>query len=284
MIKLDNVSKRYKKGSYFSKKYIDALKGASLFIEKGEHVGIVGESGAGKSTLCRILSLLELPSSGSIKIDGEYITKRNIKSKRGRVGIVFQDPATSINPLYKVIDAIKEATNDLERIFHICSLVSLKEELLHKYPSQLSGGELQRAAIVRALCMEKADYIVFDEFTSALDISTQVKIVSNLVEINRQRKYGFVFVSHDIRLVNFLSDRIYVIYKGEIVEELVGLKDAKHPYTKSLINGETTKRNDSGSGCSFYEFCPYAKEICRNKKPELLRKGNYAVRCFLYYD
>ena len=284
MIKLDNVSKRYKKGSYFSKEYIDALKGVSLFIEKGEHVGIVGESGAGKSTLCRILSLLELPSSGSIKIDGEYITKRNIKNKRGRVGIVFQDPATSINPLYKVIDAIKEATDDFERIFHICSLVSLKEELLYKYPSQLSGGELQRAAIVRALCMEKADYIVFDEFTSALDISTQVKIVSNLVEINRQRRYGFVFVSHDIRLVNFLSDRIYVIYKGEIVEELVGLKDAKHPYTKSLINGETAKRNDSGNGCSFYEFCPYAKEICRNKKPEFLRKRNSAVRCFLYYD
>ncbi len=286
MIRLENVWKRYKKGSFFSHEYVEVLKDVSLKVEKGEHVGIIGESGAGKSTLCRILSLLEVPDKGSVFFEGKEITKKNIKEKRGVVGMVFQDPATSLDPLMSIRDTLREAEklNDDELGVWL-KKVGLDKSILKRKPSELSGGQQQRVAIARTL-IAKAKCVVFDEFTSALDVSTQARIVNMICDLNRDREFSFVFVSHDVRLIGYLSDRIYVMYKGEIVEELNTLNKPKHPYTKALIEGrseEVKDNNTSDDGCSFYSFCPYRMDRCKKQKPKLYNiSKNSAVRCFLY--
>ena len=283
MIELKCVWKRYKKGTFFSKEYVDVLKCVSLNVEKGEHVGIIGESGAGKSTLSRIITLLELPDEGEVYLDKERITKKNVKTKRGEVGMVFQDPSTSLDPRMTILSTLKEAANDREAIEAVFDRVGLKKSLLKKYPHELSGGEQQRVAIARVL-LARSRYIVFDEFTSALDVSTQARIVNLLCDINKNREYGFIFVSHDVKLVNFMSDRIYVLYRGEIVEETDELSEALHPYTKMLLSGDVVEGETRGSeGCSFYPACPYRFERCRGEKPEMKAfDKNKRVRCFLY--
>ncbi len=283
MIELKCVWKRYKKGTFFSKDFVEVLKCVSLNVRKGEHVGIIGESGAGKSTLSRIITLLELPDRGEVFLDNEKITKKNVKTKRGEVGMVFQDPSTSLDPKMTILSTLKEASKDREEIEAVFGKVGLKKVLLEKYPHELSGGEQQRVAIARVL-LAKSRYVVFDEFTSALDVSTQARIVNLLCDINKNRDYGFIFVSHDVKLVNFLSDRIYVLYKGEIVEETDDLKDAIHPYTRMLLSGEVVETEDKRSeGCGFYAACPYRFERCKREKPDIKMIGkNKGVRCFLY--
>ncbi|WP_022669912.1 ABC transporter ATP-binding protein [Hippea alviniae] len=286
MIRLESVSKRYKKGSFFGREFVNVLKNVSLKIEKGEHVGIIGESGAGKSTLCRILSLLELPDSGSVFLEDEKITKKNIKAKRGMVGMVFQDPATSLDPLMSIRDTLREAKKlDNDELKVWLEKVGLDESVLKRRPSELSGGQQQRVAIARTL-ISGAEYVVFDEFTSALDVSTQAKIVNMICDLNRDKDFAFIFVSHDVKLIGYLSDRIYVIYKGEIVEKLVSLKESKHPYTKALLESRVSESkvgDVSYDGCSFYPFCPYRMDKCKDKKPQLYRLSeNSCVRCFLY--
>ena len=283
MIELKCVWKRYKKGTFFSKDYVDVLRCVSLSVNMGEHVGIIGESGAGKSTLSRIITLLELPDKGEIYLDNKRITKKNVKEKRGEVGMVFQDPSTSLDPKITILSTLKEATKDRETIEAVFDKVGLKRSLLEKYPHELSGGEQQRVAIARVL-LSKSRYVVFDEFTSALDVSTQARIVNLLCDINRNRDYGFIFVSHDVKLVNFLSDRIYVLYKGEIVEESDDLAEVVHPYTKLLLSGEVVEfESEDSNGCSFYPACPYRLKRCKNEKPEMKTIGkNRRVRCFLH--
>ncbi len=284
MIELKGVWKRYKKGSFFSKEYKDVLKCIDLIVRKGEHLGIIGESGAGKSTLSRVISLLELPDKGKVIVDGDYINRGNIREKIGIVGMVFQDPSTSLDPKMSVMSTLKEANKDGEKILEVFNRVGLKRGLLGKYPHQLSGGEQQRIAIARVL-LSASEYVIFDEFTSALDVSTQAKIVNLLCDINRDRDYGFVFVSHDVKLVGYLSDRIYVLYKGEIVEELRTLNDSLHPYTELLISSKVmdVEKDAEPEGCSFYNLCPKRFDRCKKEKPELKKIGNNKkVRCFLY--
>ncbi len=283
MIELKCVWKGYKKGTFFSKDFVEVLKCVSLNVNKGEHVGIIGESGAGKSTLSRIITLLELPDRGEVFLDNEKITKKNVKTKRGEVGMVFQDPSTSLDPKMTILSTLKEASKDREEIEAVFDKVGLKKVLLKKYPHELSGGEQQRVAIARVL-LAKSRYVVFDEFTSALDVPTQARIVNLLCNINENRDYGFIFVSHDVKLVNFLSDRIYVLYKGEIVEETDDLKYAIHPYTRMLLSGEVVEtENKRSEGCDFYSACPYRFERCKREKPDIKMIGkNKGVRCFLY--
>ncbi len=284
MIELKGVYKGYKSGSFFSNRYRVVLKDIDLEVKIGEHLGIIGESGAGKTTLSKIISLLELPDRGELFVEGEAVNRKNIKQKRGTVGMVFQDPSTSLDPSMKIISTLKEASSDREEILSVFEKVGLKKELLEKYPYQLSGGEQQRVAIARAL-LSRSSYVIFDEFTSALDVSTQARIVNLLLGINEKKQYGFVFVSHDVKLIGYLSDRIYVIYRGEVVEELEDLKEAKHPYTKALINNEglDAEINFDNNGCGFYSLCPYRFERCKNQKPSLKSlETNKKVRCFLY--
>lgn len=283
MIELKCVYKKYKRGLFFSKSYVDVLECVSLYAKKGEHLGIIGESGAGKSTLCRVMSLLEPPDKGKVYINGEEITKKNISKKRGIVGMVFQDPSTSLDPKMTILSTLKEANTNEGEIDRVFCEVGLRKELLNKRPYELSGGEQQRVAIARVL-LANSEYFIFDEFTSALDVSTQAKIINLLCDINKNRDYGFIFVSHDVKLIGFLSDRVYVLYKGKIVEETKDLLDVKHPYTRILLKGEVGGSDSFiDAGCSFYSFCPYRMEKCRKEKPELKKIGEYEkVRCFLY--
>jgi len=285
LIELRGVYKGYKSGSFFSNRYKEVLKDIDLEVRVGEHLGVIGESGAGKTTLTKIISLLELPDRGRVSVNGEVVNKKNIKQKRGTVGMVFQDPSTSLDPSMKIISTLREASNNRERILNVVERVGLKKELLDKYPHQLSGGEQQRVAIARVL-LSQSSYVIFDEFTSALDVSTQARIVNLLLKINEHKQYSFVFVSHDVKLIGYLSDRIYVIYRGEVVEELEKLTQADHPYTKALLNNEILDVYAGDfhlKGCSFYNFCPYRLEKCKKQKPILRTLGkNKKVRCFLY--
>ncbi|WP_025209502.1 ABC transporter ATP-binding protein [Hippea sp. KM1] len=284
MIELSGVCKYYRKGSYFKRETVEVLRDVSITIERGKHTGIIGESGAGKSTLCRILSLLELPDKGRVSVDGVEVNRKNIKKIRGVVGMVFQDPITSLDSKMKIISSLKEANGNVEQIKETCLRVGLSPSILYRYPHQLSGGQQQRVAIARAI-LSKAKYILFDEFSSALDVSTQARIVNLLCDINKDREYSFVFVSHDVKLVGFLSDEIYVIYKGEIVEKLKSLSDALHPYTRLLIEGTVEDGVDlaGDSGCAFYSVCPSRMDRCRHDRPELVDiDGDRQVRCFLY--
>ncbi len=284
MVRLNSVYKQYKKGGYFSKGYFEALKNIDIEFNKGEHIGIIGESGAGKTTLARLLSLIELPTSGSISFNSTPINNKNIQAFRKKVGMVFQDPSTSFNPRLKIIETLKETSQSTQYIEEICENLNINKKLLDKFPRSLSGGEQQRIAIARAI-LSKPLYIIFDEATSALDLSTQAKIINLLLDLNKQKNYAYIFITHDIKLANFISDKIYVLYKGYIVE-LLDVRENKtyHPYTKALINNEIgIASNTDNTGCPFYSLCSYRKDICKNNLPKLKSiSENSKVRCFLY--
>ncbi len=279
MIAVKAVTKKYKSGGFFSKGDFYALKGVDLYVKPGEHVGIIGESGAGKTTLGRIISLIELPSDGSITVDSIPITRKTIKEARRRVSAVFQDPGTSLDPKMKVISTLKEVTKDTSRIMEVTGKLNIKEELLYKYPSQLSGGEQQRIAIARAI-LSNPSYIVLDEATSALDMSTQAKIINLLCRMNEDKRYAYIFITHDLMLASFISDRLYVMYGGYIVEHYPIGEKPLHPYTQMLINGKE-KPKKSSTGCFFYDVCPVRKDICKKELPPLRSiDENHQIRCF----
>jgi peptide/nickel transport system ATP-binding protein len=286
VIKLDYINKKYKTGGFFSKNIFNALNDISITIDSGEHIGIIGESGAGKTTLGRILSLIELPSGGSFLFNKTQLNKNNIKQFRKKVAAVFQDPYTSFDPRMKISSSLKETERSIKDIKATCKMLTIKEELLDKFPNQLSGGEQQRIAIARAL-LSNPDYIIFDEATSALDVSTQAKIINMLCSINEKKDYTYIFITHDLKLAHFISDRIYVLYRGYIVEE-IGSIDFKplHPYTTMLMSGKGYKNQsntNSNYGCFFYEICPKRKDICKTKIPKLKTISKTSkVRCFLY--
>ncbi len=282
MIRLQSVYKKYKRSGFFSKDEFFALKDVNLTINTGEHIGIIGESGAGKTTLGRILSLIELPSSGFIFFDSHIVNKHNLKRYRKKIGAVFQDPYTSFDPRLKAMDSLKETDRDQLDIYKMCNKLNIRKELLSKYPHQLSGGEQQRIAIARAL-LSNPEYIVFDEATSALDLSTQAKIINLLCNINKDKKYTYIFISHDLKLAHFISDKIYVLYGGYIVEEYLSFDEPVHPYSQMLFGDNNVKITQNVSGCFFYDSCKYRKDICKNNIPRLKNVGsNHRVRCFLY--
>jgi len=288
LIELKSIDKVYKKGGFFSRQEFRVLKDVSIKINDGEHIGIVGSSGAGKTTLAKVLSFLEPYSNGSIYVDSVRVNKKNIIKYRSRVGMVFQDPLTSLDPRMKIISTLKEALKekDIDAIYKYCDIVNIKQSLLARYPKELSGGEQQRVAIARAL-ISNPQYIIFDEATSALDVSTQSKILNLICDINKDKAYSYIFITHDLKLASFISDRIYVIYGGYIVEETKNIhKEQLHPYTKMLVNNEEIVQlddNKNKNGCVFYNFCKQRKKICKTAMP-YIKRISYAesVRCFLY--
>ncbi len=283
MIELNSVYKKYKIKGFFSKDEIYALKNIDITIENGKHVGIIGESGAGKTTLGKILSLIEMPTSGSVSIDSVLVTNGNIKKFRRKIGAVFQDPSTSLDPKMRAISTLKEANPNLRRIYEVCDRVNIKRELLNKYPNQLSGGEQQRIAIARALLPEP-EYVLLDEATSALDMSTQAKIINLLCNINEDKKYTYVFISHDLKLANFISDKIYVLYGGEVIEVYDKItEEPLHPYTVSLLRDAKKIDKENEKGCFFYGVCKDRMDVCKTDEP-ILRSvsSTHRIKCFLY--
>ena len=303
-------------GSGFGKKeFVKAVDGVTFEVKKGEVFGIVGESGCGKSTLGRGVCKLENLTSGHVYLDGEDITEyndRRMRSIRKKVQMVFQDPYASLNPRMSVFDIIAEPLlvhhlyqdkADLEKkVLDLLHRVGLDDYHANRYPHEFSGGQRQRIGIARALAVEPS-LIIADEPVSALDVSIQAQVLNLLNELKHDLDLTYVFVAHDLSVVEYISDRVGVMYLGNFVE--VGEKEKiysnpMHPYTQALLSAvpvpdPTAKRerillegsipsaHKPPTGCKFHTRCPKCMECCKTQAPERYEvdDGHY-VYCHLY--
>ena len=303
-------------GSGFGKKeFVKAVDGVTFEVKKGEVFGIVGESGCGKSTLGRGVCKLENLTSGHVYLDGEDITEyndRRMRSIRKKVQMVFQDPYASLNPRMSVFDIIAEPLlvhhlyqdkADLEKkVLDLLHRVGLDDYHANRYPHEFSGGQRQRIGIARALAVEPS-LIIADEPVSALDVSIQAQVLNLLNELKHDLDLTYIFVAHDLSVVEYISDRVGVMYLGNFVE--VGEKEKiysnpMHPYTQALLSAvpvpdPTAKRerillegsipsaHKPPTGCKFHTRCPKCMECCKTQAPERyeLDDGHY-VYCHLY--
>ncbi|MFH1155130.1 MAG: ABC transporter ATP-binding protein [Pseudomonadota bacterium] len=280
---------------------VKAVNDISFDIVKGESVGVVGESGCGKSTLARLMLNLIRPTSGQVLFDGQDVNrigKTRLRNLRRRMQMVFQDPHSSLDPrnsIYRSLDEVftiqkekisRKKIND--RIVELLGMVGLKPEHCRSYPHQLSGGQKQRAVIARALAMVP-EFIILDEPTAALDVSVQAQIILLLQQLGDQFGMTYLFISHDLALVDYFCQRIIVMYLGRIVEITpAGLsrQEPAHPYTKALmdsvfvadplaeakalkIEGDVPSPFNLPRGCGFENRCAHARDICRKDSPEL---------------
>ncbi len=272
-----------------------ALSGVSFSLKKGETLGILGESGSGKSTLARILMGIYQPESGSAKLLGEEIINATGHSRMAilrNMQMVFQDPFGSLDPRMTVrqiiseplkIHGIKPAMAIDEFLGKCLSEVGLDAGALARYPSEFSGGQRQRIGICRSLVLNP-QLIIADEAVSALDVSVQAQILELLVRLRRDRQLSMIFISHDVAVVRQISDRILLLYRGNLVEELPAdqlIDGARHPYTRKLLDAALflregriadssaeNKINKVEGGCCYFGNCPFANEKCQ-KAPEL---------------
>ncbi len=303
-------------GSGFGKKeFVKAVDGVTFEVKKGEVFGIVGESGCGKSTLGRGVCKLENLTSGHVYLDGEDITEyndRRMRSIRKKVQMVFQDPYASLNPRMSVFDIIAEPLlvhhlyqdkADLEKkVLDLLRRVGLDDYHANRYPHEFSGGQRQRIGIARALAVEPS-LIIADEPVSALDVSIQAQVLNLLNELKHDLDLTYIFVAHDLSVVEYISDRVGVMYLGNFVE--VGEKEKiysnpMHPYTQALLSAvpvpdPTAKRerillegsipsaHKPPTGCKFHTRCPKCMECCKTQAPERYEvdDGHY-VYCHLY--
>lgn len=303
-------------GSGFGKKeFVKAVDGVTFEVKKGEVFGIVGESGCGKSTLGRGVCKLENLTSGHVYLDGEDITEyndRRMRSIRKKVQMVFQDPYASLNPRMSVFDIIAEPLlvhhlyqdkADLEKkVLDLLHRVGLDDYHANRYPHEFSGGQRQRIGIARALAVEPS-LIIADEPVSALDVSIQAQVLNLLNELKHDLDLTYIFVAHDLSVVEYISDRVGVMYLGNFVE--VGEKEKiysnpMHPYTQALLSAvpvpdPTAKRerillegsipsaHKPPTGCKFHTRCPKCMECCKTQAPERYEVGDgHYVYCHLY--
>ncbi|ONI39305.1 peptide ABC transporter substrate-binding protein [Candidatus Epulonipiscium fishelsonii] len=295
------------------KVYVKAVDGLSFEIYEGETLGVIGESGCGKSTLGRNMLRLEEPTSGSIIFKGRDIVgldKRQMLELRKEMQFIFQDPHSSMNPKLTIKDIISEPLDNFRKdmtneqktnyIIELLEIVGLTKDVLNRYPHEFSGGQKQRIVIARGIALNPS-FVVCDESVSALDVSVQAQVINLLKNLQKKFSLTYMFISHDLRVIKHISDRIMVLYLGnimEIAESNELFKNPKHPYTKSLINlvssGEKVKINDKqilkgeipsplqiSAGCPFNTRCPQAQDKCFKEKP-LLEDLNetHKVACF----
>ncbi len=295
--------------------WIKAVDGVDLEIGEGETFGLAGESGCGKTTLGKTIIRLIEPTEGNIIFKDQdimKISKKEMKKLRRKMQIVFQDPYQSLNPrmtvntmLSEVLSAhfklTKEEIND--KIIETLRNVGLMEAYMYRYPHELSGGERQRVSIARALILNP-EFIVLDEPTSALDVSVQAKILNLLRELQKKFNLSYLFISHDLMIVKYMSERVGIMYLGKIVEIAESYEifnEPLHPYTKMLIesvpmpdpkikrkvniiSGEVPSPINPPSGCRFHPRCPYTMEVCKEKEPNIINiRKNHKVACHLYH-
>jgi peptide/nickel transport system ATP-binding protein len=280
---------------------LHAVDGLSFKLEKGHTLGVVGESGCGKSTTGRAILRLHEPTSGEVLFEGRDITKisaKEMQKLRTEMQMIFQDPFASLNPRKTVSEIIaeplrlnkvyKNKNDQNKRVLELMELVGLSERLVNTYPHELDGGRRQRIGIARALAMNPK-FIVCDEPVSALDVSIQAQILNLLKELQKDFGLTYMFITHDLSVVNYFSDEIIVMYLGKVVEHAPSkalFANPAHPYTKALLSaipvprlgakkerillkGEITSPINPKPGCRFAPRCEYAKECCFKDSPEL---------------
>ena len=313
LITLDHVSKHFHVGK---NQTLVAVNDVTLDIYKGETLGVVGESGCGKSTLGRMVMGIYNTTKGTMKYNGKVVSLKHTKDRyeySRKAQIIFQDPYASLNPRMTVGSIIAEGMEihnmydkekRMQRVYELLETVGLNKEHANRFPHEFSGGQRQRIGIARALAVEP-EFIVCDEPISALDVSIQSQIINLLKNLQEEHGFTYMFIAHDLNIVKYISDRIAVMYLGNLVE----LADSDeiyehtlHPYSQALLDAvpipdpekESSKERKllSGDvpspinpkpGCPFAGRCPKATEACRTTSPELKEvRPNHFVACHLY--
>lgn len=298
MLRVEKLSKTYKAG-YFKKHSYKAIDEISFAISPGETLGVVGESGCGKSTLARVLLALNPPTSGRVFFKNCELTRlsdRELRAMRGKIQIIFQHPESALNPRKKIYDSLVEPMriqklqyNQVEErriIDDLLEQVGLDEEHLTRYPHELSGGQIQRVVLARILSI-MPEFIVADEPTSMLDVSVQAQVLRILKDIQQKHQITYLFISHDLALVEWMSDRIAIMHHGRIVE--IGPAEdicshPQHPYSAQLVKSfslfqekgrlnsiqDSSQIEDVQDSCHYAPYCSWVDSKCR-QKPELRR-------------
>lgn len=305
MLKIEGVFKHYRlhRSWLAGHEIVKAVDDVSLNVKPGESLGIVGESGCGKSTLAKLIMMLETPTKGSIYFDGQNINELSNQCRRELrrdVQIVFQDTYASLNPRLSIRQSLEEPILNfsLERKFPLekrlqdmLDIVELPKSMLLRYPSELSGGERQRVCIARALILQPR-FIIFDEATSGLDVTLQRQILAMLKKLRREMGLTYLFITHNLKLIPYITEKVAVMYKGKVVEMMDSskLNQAVHPYTQMLlaaipvthpqerrirdVNIFDNKQWDEAkknNGCNFYPRCSNSDPICGEIEPKLAR-------------
>ncbi len=318
ILEVNNLKTYYPiKGGFFRRTvgYVKAVDDVSFEIKKGETFGLVGESGCGKSTTGRTLLRLMKPTDGQIIFDGEDITNLSgskLRKKREDLQMIFQDPYASLNPMQMVGDIISEPIKNFHKgksskeieneVRELLTRVGLPQDAYNKYAHEFSGGQRQRVGIARALALNPK-FIIADEPVSALDVSVQSQVLNLLMDLQDEFDLTYLFIAHDLSVVKHMSDRIGVMYLGNLVEVADNeniYSEPLHPYTQALISaiphadpkvkkerivleGDVPSPSNPPSGCPFHTRCPMAKEECSQIKPTLKEvKPGHHVACILY--
>lgn len=307
ILRIEDLRKFYPvRGGVFSRKLgdVQAVHDVCLEVEKGETLGLVGESGCGKSTLGRTVMRLEEPTAGRVYFEGKNLASASaaeLFELRREIQMIFQDPYSSLNPRMTVGEIVREPLDvhklgskaqRIEQVGKLLDAVGLKPEVRDRYPHEFSGGQRQRVGIARALALGPK-LIIADEPVSALDVSVQAQVINLMVRLQERFDLTYVFISHDLSVVEYISDRIAIMYLGRIVEQgrkVTIFEHPKHPYTRALIaaapvadpevrrahvpiRGETPSPINPPAGCAFHPRCSEARPECRETIPRLESVG-----------